>query len=1074
MPQTLGKLLISAMKAVVALGAVLLLAAAALIGILATAPVDLPSSLQAAIMTRIGEALGGDEKIEAGNIALSLDARRLQPELRIADINLEQSVPEWRLSLEEVRIGLDFWQLLNRRPQASSIAVTGLAAERLKSAGQMEGSVGGRTDLADFGGGVLSAIDFARGQGLDRITITNIAAMDKTAEPSLEIADGWMSVTEAGGNANLVGGLSVAVGQNPVGKVRIEGDYRLKSGTVALEAAFSEFETGNLPWLSGGIGEEPFLDAKLDGALQVLIEADGSIARLSGRVDDLRGEVRLPEREESAELRSASAVIKYDVVSRRVKFDQVSIGLSAAAASFDGHAILYGSGPNLWIEGQLDRLELSLSAGNPLELPPVDLSASAMFKLDLDPFALRLAHGRMRAGEAEFAFRGEAGFDAGSLFAGVDFSAESIGVGDLLAIWPSSLAPNPKSWLARNVYGGRLLAVSGSAALQPEEGWKTRVNFQFDRASLTYIPSLPPAVQLSGYAVISEKKAAIRFERGFVDVPGSGRLSLAGSDLTIPDIWDGRKPSQLDLNISGRLASGLSLLNQPPYQLLKGSGIRPSDVDARAVARVKILLPLIKYLRFADVDFSLSGELYEVQSPEAFGPVRLIADYLTLAANPEEVTVSGVGLVNGVPGSGTWKLNIGPNQGRASLIVGIVHLSRPFLDSVGIAPPENLLEDGTAADYFVSTSPEGPTQFGLSAPLDGLGLDLPFLRPTSGTESPRLLLEGKLSGRPELTRISIEGAGVQGEGQVVPLDGGDGQRIELSNLRIGEWFDVAVQIDVSERSGFSFALKGGTVNLRGMPDGEYGLGGMPQLSRPVPVRLDRLIFNSRVTLTDIVGELSLGEDVGGKFTGRINGGQPVGIQVAMTANGLGAYLATNDAGAAMRDAGVVTGLLGGELELSLSPKPEPGSYSGQMRMTYASVGDMPTLTELLSAVTIVGLFDQLISQGISFSEVEAVFDVDRNMLDLKDGVATGPSIGIKMSGNWNTETDIADMDGVITPFNPVSEIARQSPINILGLEKGSGIGGISFKISGPTDNLTTSVNPLSVLTPGFLKDVFGF
>ena len=290
----------------------------------------------------------------------------------------------------------------------------------------------------------------------------------------------------------------------------------------------------------------------------------------------------------------------------------------------------------------------------------------------------------------------------------------------------------------------------------------------------------------------------------------------------------------------------------------------------------------------------------------------------------------------------------------------------------------------------------------------------------------------------------------------------------------GSGFDASLHINTETDADFRFELAGGSIDLSRLPGSEFGIEGLPSLRQPVAVRLDRLIFNSRVTLTDLVGEISLAGNVGGRLTGKINGGQLVGIEVAPTANGLGAYIVTDDAGSAMRDGGVVTDLYGGQLELTLLPKQEPGVYSGQLRMLNATVRDMPTLSEILSYVSIVGLVDQLVSQGISFSEVEARFELDRDMLVLNNATAIGPSIGIKMSGTWDSDNSIADLEGVITPFNPVNEIARLTPLNLIGLEKGSGLGAIEFSVSGPTDNLTATANPLSAITPGFFKELFDF
>lgn len=65
-------------------------------------------------------------------------------------------------------------------------------------------------------------------------------------------------------------------------------------------------------------------------------------------------------------------------------------------------------------------------------------------------------------------------------------------------------------------------------------------------------------------------------------------------------------------------------------------------------------------------------------------------------------------------------------------------------------------------------------------------------------------------------------------------------------------------------------------------------------------------------------------------------------------------------------------------------------------------------------------------------------------------------------------------NGTLIPLRGVNTILGGIPIigDILGGE--NGIFAITFEAQGPLDNPSISVNPLSVLAPGFLREIFEF
>jgi hypothetical protein len=184
------------------------------------------------------------------------------------------------------------------------------------------------------------------------------------------------------------------------------------------------------------------------------------------------------------------------------------------------------------------------------------------------------------------------------------------------------------------------------------------------------------------------------------------------------------------------------------------------------------------------------------------------------------------------------------------------------------------------------------------------------------------------------------------------------------------------------------------------------------------------------------------------------------------AGGTGFRLTSDSAGEVLAAAGVFARARGGRLELALEPGRTPGHYQGQLALRDFRVRDMPVLADMLSAVSIVGLLDQLSDQGILFTAAEARLDLTPERVTVRDGAATGPSFGVTAEGTYDTATRRLDLAGVLSP------VYLLNGIGAVLTRPGEGVFGFTYRIAGPAAAPAVSVNPLSVLAPAFLRDIF--
>ena len=225
-------------------------------------------------------------------------------------------------------------------------------------------------------------------------------------------------------------------------------------------------------------------------------------------------------------------------------------------------------------------------------------------------------------------------------------------------------------------------------------------------------------------------------------------------------------------------------------------------------------------------------------------------------------------------------------------------------------------------------------------------------------------------------------------------------------------------------------------------------------------------MSDTLALTQFRGDLNTAGGTKGSFTGQLNGITPITGDVVPMQGRSAFRIRSDDAGRVLAAAGLLKQARDGAMELILTPAPEPGSYDGVLAIQQLRVREAPALAALLNTISVVGLLEQFSGQGLHFSSVDARFRLTPTRLTLLEGSAVGASVGISMDGFYNLASKRMDMQGVISPvyvLNAVGEVFTR---------RGEGLIGFNYTLKGPATDPDVGVNPLSALTPGFLREMF--
>ena len=172
--------------------------------------------------------------------------------------------------------------------------------------------------------------------------------------------------------------------------------------------------------------------------------------------------------------------------------------------------------------------------------------------------------------------------------------------------------------------------------------------------------TMPPITQGQGHLTLTGGRLVVALDAGQVVAPDGGAVTLRGSSFIIPDVRvkDGT-PAIVRLETQSSLTAGLSLLNQKPMQVMDKAGMPVALADGVAQMRATLALPLKRGSNPGDVVYHVEGELLDVSSSTLVKDRLLRGDNLKLRADNTQVSIAGVGSIDGVQFDGSWTQPIG-------------------------------------------------------------------------------------------------------------------------------------------------------------------------------------------------------------------------------------------------------------------------------------------------------------------------------------------------------------------------------------------------------------------------------
>lgn len=659
----------------------------------------------------------------------------------------------------------------------------------------------------------------------------------------------------------------------------------------------------------------------------------------------------------------------------------------------------------------------------------------------------------------------------------------------LKVYWPSEVGKGAYRWVSRNLTAGTVTDGHVQLDMKPwmweaEELPAEAIDFAFDFVDATahYLRPMPPIQGGHGRAHLDAHSFELWAEGG-----EAGGIAIAGSYIRFDDIHrKGGTMARVDARLEGNNTDILALIDSDPLGYPRRYGLSPSAVKGWGAVDLDLSFPLVRDLTLGDVTFTVKADLDPLEMPDLFGEVGITDGKVTLLIDGKGIDGTGRIALNDVPFDLKWREDFTGASAYSSefTLNGALSGKGWEIFSLPIAP----YVDGPGAISLVLQG-RGPSIEKGQGVIDfveaRLGFEeLGWLKEKGEPAVSRFLFEKNSKGEMVLPEVIYEDAAMRASGSII-IGGERGlEQMVIDSLKVGETH-LAATVTQPEGKDFLIAVTAESFDAR--PFIEKTFRGAGTEGEYVMPTFDLDIYAARVLgLNDVVlGNLQVAATYKGDrwaladMVGTLSGGGGLKFELSPTegTDRRDFLLTSEDAGEMARALGLFENGIGGTLSFTgemTNPGPDQ-QVTGAIGVDDFRIVTAPTLAQILSAGSLGGIRDLLAGDGIGFTRLETLYDFKGNMVTLRKARAWGPAIGLTMEGDLDIKQNNARLKGTIVPAYTANSILGKIPVlgSLLMGGKGQGLFAINYAVTGPLDEPDISVNPLSMLTPGFLRGIFG-
>jgi hypothetical protein len=669
----------------------------------------------------------------------------------------------------------------------------------------------------------------------------------------------------------------------------------------------------------------------------------------------------------------------------------------------------------------------------------------------------------------------------------------------VLALWPYTIAPQTRRALSKRIEAGFIdsLAIASDVTAQMLAAAKRdealpdaalRIDIEASNVRFRLATGLPMLAIANATAAVTGQTFAATIPAAVFELDGVPPIALSEGKFTIADTAPSRPVGKAAFRARGEVDSLLTFLSTPAMREFSPVAVDQGAVRGTMDLKSSVTLPLGDNLKASEVVVQASGALNNLSSDTLLAPEKMDNTTLALTYEKGTLTLRGDGRVGGdkglieirqpAKGAGEATFSLVLDQaarqrrgfGFEGQLNGPVSVKvTKALVTKGNADPRIEVDlsrasiDGFLPGWTKPAGRAGKLSFTLAD--DGNGYDFEDMT----LDSSPVLARGKVSldKKNALESVSLSS---------FRLSPGDDLKLEAT--QDGSVLKLTVRGAVADARPFLKDIGGSQSPLR--PGQKRSSGPEFDLDLAVPILTG---FNAEAVGGAVLKLSKRGREIRQlSFEGRI-GKSPVTAKMSRRGDGSGLVTVTAaNGGAFLRYLDLYKRAFDGDLILTVTP--DSDQQSGEILLRDFTVRNEPALKRVVSEQASAndrssgGPAAKINVEEVEFTKLRAGFTRSGGRLEIKDAVLWGQQVGFTLQGSADFIRDRIDIAGTFVPGYAFNNAFSQVPIvgRILGGGQNEGLFAVNFRLSGAASAPSMTVNPLSALAPGILRqfvDPFG-
>lgn len=662
----------------------------------------------------------------------------------------------------------------------------------------------------------------------------------------------------------------------------------------------------------------------------------------------------------------------------------------------------------------------------------------------------------------------------------IDLAAKEIALSDFDRYWPPNMGVNARKWVTENIVDGVARDVEVSISFSEEEYIYGEIKKDsidgrmiFSGLSIKYIDGFEPVNNIEGSCIFNANSFVFDISSG----------NLGSSNLqAIVDIYDIKTSDpmlEMEAVTNGPIKDVTPFLFLLQKAKSKDSGIIDFN---KLTGKTNIVhsykIPLESNLRIDEVEFIAGAEMKDVAYPAITNGKNLHDGNFNISVTNDNVVLKGSGFID------KSKINIdfkedftGQTDPPREYQINSYLTSKELENLAGTKLPNF---DG-AVGIEVNVGQKDSSK-NISADINIKDADIKI--PSIGwhkklEESATLKINANDNGK-EVVKISdfkLEANEMLAEGSAEINK--DKSLFNIKKIEFGKT-NMNLRIVSASDGEYVINIKGKSFDASPVLDlFAEGVEESEGSNVDIELLLEKMYLKNDITINNVEGHVLCSKKfcktVGIK--GSLDQGENVEISLRPDSQDVSLTIVSDNGGKVLRGLDIIKDVQGGTFATSaVAPVAENERvYEGKMIMKDFKVVDAPVLAKLLTVASFAGIVDLLSGEGISFDKMKGKYTFKEDVLKLKNVKASGDSLAITIDGDIDFNAAELRLQGNIVPATMLNNLLENIPFLGFALTGGGDESLIAtrYTIVGTFADPDITVNPFSILTPGFLRNIWG-